>query len=296
MPELIDSYLARLKEALAGCDPATIQDALSDAEEHLRTALDQAREEQPDISEPDALQSIIGKYGTPEEIAVAYREIEANIQPALAFPEGKGNRSFASRFFDVLFEPRAYAALLFMIFSLVTGIFYFAWTVTFLSMSAGFMILIIGIPFFGLVLLSLHGLALVEGRIVEALLGERMPRRPIFSRKDLGAWGRFKSLVKDKKTWTTIAYMILMLPLGILYFTLFIVMISLSLWGILRPVLELGFHLPYAEINGISYYTPGWFMPVVMIFGFLWVVLTMHLAKAVGRWHGRIAKVMLVRD
>ena len=36
MMERIDAYLNALKAELAGSDPATIQDALADAEEHLR--------------------------------------------------------------------------------------------------------------------------------------------------------------------------------------------------------------------------------------------------------------------
>jgi hypothetical protein len=30
--------------------------------------------------------------------------------------------------------------------------------------------------------------------------------------------------------------------------------------------------------------------------GVLWILITMHLAKAVGRWHGGLAKSLLVRD
>ena len=37
---LIKDYLAELKSALRGADKATVQDALADAEEHLRTALE----------------------------------------------------------------------------------------------------------------------------------------------------------------------------------------------------------------------------------------------------------------
>ena len=40
----IEQYLAELKKELAGSDRATIQDALSDAEEYLRTALNSASE------------------------------------------------------------------------------------------------------------------------------------------------------------------------------------------------------------------------------------------------------------
>ncbi len=42
MIQSIDDYLSHLKKDLSGCDRATIQDALSDAEEYLRTALSSA--------------------------------------------------------------------------------------------------------------------------------------------------------------------------------------------------------------------------------------------------------------
>ncbi len=43
-PRSIDQYLAALREALAGEDPALIQDALYDAEEYLR-ALDEIEQQ-----------------------------------------------------------------------------------------------------------------------------------------------------------------------------------------------------------------------------------------------------------
>ena len=39
MIKSIDEYLDSLKNSLKGCDSATIQDALADAEEYLRTAI-----------------------------------------------------------------------------------------------------------------------------------------------------------------------------------------------------------------------------------------------------------------
>ena len=77
-----------------------------------------------------------------------------------------------------------------MLLALVTGIFYFTMTVTGLSMSAGLLVLIIGIPFFLLFVGFTRVLALAEGRLVEGLLGQRMPRRPLYpveGRADLRA-------------------------------------------------------------------------------------------------------------
>ncbi len=292
----IEEYLDQLRTELKGCDPATIQDALSDAEEHLRTALDQALEDQTDRSATEALQLVLEQYGTPAEVAAAYKEIETRVTPPLAPPKQPDERDFITRFFGVFTDPRAYASLFYMLFSLITGIIYFTWAVTGLSLCAGFVVLIIGLPFFALFLLSVQGIALVEGRIVEALLGVRMPRRPIFSRKHLNIWDRFKALVSDKRSWAPIIYMVVMLPLGVIYFTLFITMLSFGLAGIAQPITTYVFDLPVAHIYNMEFYPPAWLMPFFVIVGVIWIFLTMHLAKAIGRLHGSIAKALLVME
>ncbi len=76
----IEQYLAELKKALSGSDRATIQDALSDAEEYLRNALKSA-EAGPGVTPAVVLAPIIEKYGSPAEVAAAYKEIESRTPP-----------------------------------------------------------------------------------------------------------------------------------------------------------------------------------------------------------------------
>jgi uncharacterized membrane protein len=296
MENSIDAYLRQLKEALKNCDRATVQDALSDAEEYPRNALENLKESKPDIPEGSALSSVVEEYGTPAEIADAYRKIEARTSPSLTARTPKENRSFVSRFFGVVIEPRAWGALLYLLFALVTGIIYFTWTVTGISLSLGLLVLIIGIPIAGIFILSTRGLALLEGRMVEALLGIRMPHRPLFSKKDHGLWGKFKALLIDRYTWFSMVYMLLQLPLGIAYFTVFITLISISLGLFVTPILELVFNVPMFTSNGSLYYLNGWMMPIAVIAGVLLFFLTLHLAKVVGNAHGKLAKAMLVRE
>ena len=267
MSKRIDEYLARLKRELEGTDRATIQDALADTEEHLRTALEQSLQDHPELTEQKALEAIMEEYGTPGETAAAYREIEERTKPVFA-PRRSEHRSITGQILGVFIDPRAYAALLYILFSMITGIF----------------------------LLSVQGLALVEGRIVEALLGVRMPRRPIFSRKDLPMWEKFKSLVKDRRTWLTLLYMIILMPLGIVYFTLFLTLLIFALYGLVSPLLFYYFELPFAHINGVDIFVPGWYAPLTVLAGILLLMLTLHLAKGLGHLHGRLAKAMLVKD
>ena len=295
MSDMIKEYLDNLEKALSGSDPATIRDAGVDAEEHLRTALDAAQEETPDVPEDELIRVIIEDYGTPEEVADAYRRIEKYSTPVLSGGKKNGNRTAAAKFFGVLIDPRAYGAMFYMLFSLITGIIYFTWAMTGLSMSLGFAVMIFGIPFFGLFLLSVQGLMLVEGRIVEALSGVRMPRRPLGSRKGLSIWQKFVSLVKDRRTWRAILYMTLQLFFGIMYFTVTITLLAFSVSFLFRPILEYTFDVPMMVLGHTEYWTPDWFMPFMVVFGVLLLILTLHAARGMTRFHGRWAKFMLVR-
>ena len=256
------------------------------------------------IPESDALAQVIEEYGMPEEVAKAYREIENRVVPALSqtsyidepkTSEGKDQRPFLKRFFGIFADSRAWGATLYLLFSLLTGIIYFTWAVTGISLSAGLMVLIIGLPFAGLFILSVRCIGLLEGLIVEALLGIRMPRRPLFHQKGMGWWQRFKQLVSDKHTWLSLIYMILQLPMGIVSFTVLVILIVVSLYGIALPILQLGFDMPVSNVNGVSYYLVGWMLPITAIAGILLATLTMHLAKHLGSWHGALAKVLLVK-
>jgi hypothetical protein len=290
----VSEYLEELKTELKGCDPALVQDALSDAEEHLRMALEEAFSTTASLSEAEAIGPIIEKYGEPKEIASAYRAIESRTSPFLAVSRQKEMRSSWIRFFTVLADPKAWSAFFYMLLSFIPGVIFGGWALFAGIISLFSVVFIIGIPIIGLFLLSIRGIALLEGRIVEALLGIRMPRRPVFHNKNLSWKGKFMGLVKDTYTWKALLYAVLQFPLGLIYSLAiaFLFVISLSFIG--SPVLELVFRLPL-DLFGDGVFTPVWFLPIVCIGGFFLLLLTFHLAKLVGKVHGKYAKSMLVR-
>ena len=93
-------------------------------------------------------------------------------------------------FFGVFLDPRAYTSLFFMLLSLATGIIYFVFAVVGLSLSAGLAVLIIGVPFFLMFMAISRVVSLAEGRLIEAMTGERMPRRPVYQGNAEGFWAR----------------------------------------------------------------------------------------------------------
>jgi hypothetical protein len=318
----IATYLTELRAALAGADPALTQDALFDAEEHLQSELAAGR----------GFGEIVDDYGTPQEVAAAYLGEPAQVstpgveaQPAPTLPwaqpqpgaatqplptgvqqgmraAGAGPVPAASvwrQIFGPFIDGRVWTSLVYMLLSIATGTAYFTIVVTGFSMAGGMLILIIGIPLFMLVLAIVRGLALTEGRLVEVLLGTRMPRRSRTTPPNYSFWQRMVFWLKDGRTWASALYMVLMLPLGVIYFTVAVTGLSVGLslatapiWGWFQRVY--GEHT--ATINGVHYdFWPLWAIPIAFVAGVLLLIGFMHLVKWVGRGHAAFAKAMLVR-
>jgi uncharacterized membrane protein len=293
-PRSIDQYLKALREELAGEDAALIQDALYDAEEYLRAEV----AAHPDKSESDVLELIASTYGAPDEVASAYRDTEAKVKAAMTTPR-EIPKTGAGMFFGVFLDPRAYTSLFFMLLSLATGVIYFTFAVTGLCLSAGLSVLVIGIPFFLVFMALTRVVSLAEGRLIEAMTGERMPRRPVHQGKAAGFWARVGEMLKDRRTWTTLAYFILMLPLGIVYFVIAVVGLSVSLAFIFAPLGELANRYGWFAQPGDVHLSPAWLdsfwgVPLMMLAGILLLTLLMHLARGVGRLHAMYAKALLV--
>jgi hypothetical protein len=94
--------------------------------------------------------------------------------------------------------------------------------------------------------------------------------------------------------------MILQMPLGVIYFGLLVTLISMSLGLIGAPFVHMFVSLPKSFIpEYTAYYVPLWMLPVwartlLVLGGLVLTTLTLHLARAIGRLHGRYAKALLV--
>lgn len=303
LPTSIAEYLEQLRAALAGADPALVQDALYDAEEYLRSEM----AENPKKSEAEVIASVAGSYGAPDEVADIYRDTEVTVNRALRAPPPRPRKSVLGDFFGVITDPRAYTSMFYMVLSLATGIFYFTWVVAGASMSAGFAVLIIGIPFVILFFGSVRILSLVEGRLVEVMLGERMPRRPLYAERGKPLLQRIADMFTDPRTWSTMLYFLAMLPLGIIYFTITVTMIAIALSFIAAPVAVWffgvdagigvgGWQLLNIGDSVVSTSVQAWALPLLFASGFLLLFLTLHVVRGIGMLHGLLAKHLLVKS
>ena len=89
-------------------------------------------------------------------------------------------------------------------------------------------------------------------------------------------------------------YMVLQMPLGIVYFTLNVTLIAVALSFMAAPFVQMFWNYPMIALNGHQYFLPYWALVLLPAGGFILLTLTMHMARAIGWLHGKYAKWMLV--
>jgi hypothetical protein len=132
------------------------------------------------------------------------------------------------------------------------------------------------------------------------LLGQRMPRRPLYPAKGMPILERIKQMLVDRRTWTTMFYFVLMLPLGIFYFMIATIGICVSIGliggSVAGILMALGVGSGSLSIDEHTvYYGPSpWASPFLLVAGIALLTVVMHLIRGIGRGHGVLAKHLLV--
>jgi len=202
-------------------------------------------------------------------------------------------------FLQVLATRRAYTTLLYLMASMVTGVAAFTFTVTGLSLSFGLAILIIGIPVALTFLAGTRLLAVAEVHWLKALVGDGGSAGPALLPQGQGFLPRLKALLRDPRTWTSLLYLLLLMPLGVAYFTMITSLLSLSLGLVAAPVVH------FLTVSGFLVLDLGgsaWFLahPTLTallcgLAGLLLLPLTFHLALLLGRFQLWLAQHLLVQ-
>jgi len=202
-------------------------------------------------------------------------------------------------FFEVMASRRAYTTLLYLLLSMATGILTFTYAVTGLSLSLVLAILIFGIPVAVAFLAGTRLLAVAEVHLLKVMVGAEASEAPDLLPTGEGFLGRLKALVSDRRTWTSLLYFLLLMPLGIAYFTTLVTLLSVGLGLLAAPVARLfqvsgAFNL---DIGGTAWILnhPNLTAMLCGLAGLALIPLTLHLALLLGRFQLWLAQHLLVR-
>lgn len=290
----IRAYLKDLERVLHGADAALTADALDDAEEHLREMVCDLKTSGKYDSDRKALTAAIRQYGSPGSIAAEYLKQDESYKRKCGTKNKKREESsLLGRTMGVYFEGRTYKNLLYLFLMFPLGILYFVYIVTGLSVSLGLIVTFIGIPLLILFLLSFTGIAWFQGRLTEALLGIRMPRKRRKFKARGNMWTKLKVTFKNPRLYSSVLYLFLMFPLGIIYFTFTITVISVSLGLILSPVVHILQETMDGQFGGMP--GPLWFQCITALAGLIMLTWSLHLVNLLARLHGKMSKSLLLR-
>ena len=133
---------------------------------------------------------------------------------------------------------------------------------------------------------------------MELLLGQRMPRRLPTEEPVRGIWPRIRAMLTDRRTWSTMFYMLLQLPLGIAYFTVAVTGLALSLSLVVAPIADWLTGHSYVRFGNHaidSFAATGIGTALMMAVGFILFFVVLHIIRGLMILHGRYAEATLVQ-
>jgi signal transduction histidine kinase len=153
--------------------------------------------------------------------------------------------------FKALIAGRTWRETAYLLIDLAVGVVGFTFVITGLSLGVGLLITLIGLPVLGLTLLGCRGGAWLELRRAR-MLGLHLPDPPPLERTG-SLFRRLSRPLVDGVGWRAAAYFLLMLPVGIVTFT-----VTLTIWSTALGLLTLpawAWSLPHGgALFGDSYY------------------------------------------
>ncbi len=295
--QTIREYISDLRSELKGIDEAIVVDAVDDATEHLEMMLEDIQETEKVTPRSKAVEEAIKRYGSPKLIAKEYIANDSELKEKREIKQRRRKEeTLLQSIFNVYKDPYSYLGIFYFLLLFPLGIFYFTYIVTMLAVGVGLAITIVGLPLLVLFLLSVYPISWLHGRLTEFTLGIKLPKKPRKLRARGGAWNRVKTIFKDPRLYSSLLYLLLMFPLGIIYFTLVFTLLGVSLFLLVTPILAL-----FGIVVGYPVGLPG--DPVFLfaqaivgwVLGFLLLTWTLHLVNLLGTFQGCLSRWLLLK-
>lgn len=182
------------------------------------------------------------------------------------------------RLFAPLVQARTWSETLHLLLDLPFGISWFTIVVTGLSLGGGLIVLaLIGLVILAVMVMVGRLIGVVERARARALLATEVVPPPARLEGEHGAWRRFRAIMVDTPGWKGLAYGVLMLPVGILNFTVAVTLWSIAFAGTAYPLW--GWAVEQNDWN--EQVIHGWakagFLSASFVVGVLMLIATPHV-------------------
>jgi hypothetical protein len=138
---------------------------------------------------------------------------------------------------DAYSDRRTYGSVGYLLLGLPLGIVGFVVVVSGFALGLGLLITLLGVPVLLATLLFVRAYASLERRLAWSMLEAPMPRiTPTALPAGANLWERLRWLIGSRRTWRETAFIVLRLPMGIVGFTVVVLIIGLMFGGFAQPI------------------------------------------------------------
>ena len=190
-----------------------------------------------------------------------------------------------------ILDARTYTRILYMLLALPLGVAEFSFLVTAISTGFGTAITLIGVPILIGAMWAWRWIADFERRLIGRLVGVEIPSPYRPEPEGARWWRRVAARAADPATWKDLAFLLLQLPLGVVAFSVTVVVLGTGLGALFAPVLE--WALPDdARIAWLEIDTLAESLALVPV-GALVLLVGIPGLSALGRLYGWLAAQLL---
>ena len=196
-----------------------------------------------------------------------------------------------ARWYEPVTDPLTWKRALYLFLTFPAGIFWFVTSVTLVSVGFGTLIIWVGAPILLSIFYLWRGGATLHRGLANALGDTYIPKpyRPVESR---GFVNRIREMLKDPATWRDGGFLMLLFPLGIVWFTLLVTVWSIVLGFTASSVLVwategAAFNLGFLDVDN--------FFEVLLVtaLGIFLIPVAARITQAAGQGHANIAAALL---
>ena len=213
------------------------------------------------------------------------------------------SRSLWVELLTLWLQRRTWRSALYLMVGLPLGIVYFAFVVTAISVSGGLLVTVAGIPLLILTFVVVRYLIQLDAEIAGVLTGTDIELAPSPWSRDGSVLEKIKRTLTDRGTWRGYAYLLAMLPIGAINFTITVLFTAGGVYGATAWIwsrwdyIDVGMDLFY--IRDISWRfespisVPWQFETLIVVAGVLLIIVTPAVLVFLAHGQAQFARFML---
>ena len=197
------------------------------------------------------------------------------------------------RIFAPLAQARTWSASLHLLLDMPLGIAWFVIAIVGLSVGVSLVVVaLVGLVILAATVFAGRLIGIVERARAETFLGVKVSPPPARVRPE-GTWAGLRSFLTDPVGWKGLGYGMLMLPIGIINFTIVVTMWSIALAGSTYPVWGWAVPAQFGDNHVIHGWLKAGYISGTFVVGVLLLIATPHVIRGLAAMDGGLVKGLL---